>query len=176
MQNNSEKLLTSDRKATFFRAVWLQLAVISLLTSCWVPSVSTAHLTHSNSAVEVTANARWLSGTVLVWASSLRWCTKLVLTYKLLLMALVSHFSLDQIDTINLYSMAQCLLDLWTQANPCNCRCLWALVPSGVSVSQLSTYHFNFERLKYQVMPPSSLEGNTVIFMGCDLQKVMMQM
>lgn len=33
-------------------------------------------------------------------------------------MALVLHFSLDQIDTINLYSMAHCLRDLWTQQTP----------------------------------------------------------
>lgn len=38
--------------------------------------------------------------------------------YKLLSMALVLHFSLDQIDTINLYSIAHCLRDLWTQQTP----------------------------------------------------------
>lgn len=101
---------------------------------------------------------------------------KPILTYKLLLMALVSHFSLDQTDTINLYSTAHCLWDLWTQQTPANCRCLWALVPSGLFGSQLGTHHFIFERLKYQFMPLSSLERHGVIFMGCDLKKVMMQM
>ena len=76
---------------------------------------STAHLTHSNSTLKVTASVCWLSRKGLVWTSSLRWCTKYVLTYKVLPMALVSHFSLDHIDTINLYSMTHYLQDLWTQ-------------------------------------------------------------
>lgn len=79
---------------------------------------STAPLTHGNSIVKVTASVPWLSGKVLVWTSSLRWCTKPVLTYKLLPVGLVSHFSLDQIDTVNLCSMAHCLQDLWTQRTP----------------------------------------------------------
>lgn len=175
MQNTFEKLSTSDREATFFRAVWLQLAVISLLKSCLVACVSTAHLTHSNSTVKVTANVRWLSGKVLVWTSSLRWCTKLILTYKLLLMALVSHFSLDQIDTINLYSMAHCLRDLWTQQTPATVGAFghwYHLVSLALSLAHTILF------LKGWIIR-SCLQApgrETVIFMGCDLQKVMMQM
>lgn len=36
VQDTFKKLLTSDREATFFRAIWLQLPLISLLMSCWV--------------------------------------------------------------------------------------------------------------------------------------------
>lgn len=122
-----------------------------------------------NFTVKLTANMHWLLGKVFVWTQ----CTKAVLTYKLLPMAPVSRFSLYWTESLQHDALSAGSLDT---ANLCSCRCLWALVPSGVSGSQFSTYHFIFERQKYQVRVLNCLKGNGVILMDCDLQKAMMQM
>lgn len=84
-------------------------------------------------------------------------------------MALVSHFSLDQIDVIRLYNMSHCLLDLWTQQTP-------EIVGAFGHWYHLVSLALSLTHTMYQVMPLSSLEKNRVIFVGCDLQKVVTQM
>lgn len=141
MQDTFKKLLTSEREATFFRAIWLQLSLISLLVSCWVRCVS-----HTQQFYCQADGKHALAVRENLCVDSMQWDTKPILTCKQLAMVLVLHFSLYWTDTI---SAAR--LSVSGHSKPLQLWCLWALVPSGFSGSQLSTYHFIFERLKYQV-------------------------
>lgn len=142
VQDTFKKLLTFDREATFLRAIWLQLSLISLLMSCWVRCVS-----HTQQFYCQADSKHALALRESLCVISMRHKTHPYLQT-------AAHGSsvafFPVLDWHSLCSKALCLQGLW-HSKPLQLWCLWALVPSGASGSQLSTYHFIFERLKYQV-------------------------
>lgn len=127
MQNTFKKLLTSDREATFFRAIWLQLPLISLVMSCWVRCVS-----HTQQFYHQADSKHALTVRESLCVDSLQCYTKPIPTYKLLPVALVSHFSLDWTDTISAVWHSVCGISghsepqqLQVPLGTCTIWCFW---------------------------------------------------